>query len=245
MNTHQVNYLLYLADSHLILSHRNSEWCGHGPVLEQDIAITNISLDLLGQARNYYQYAADLIGGGSTEDSLAYFRTEREFRNLLLTEQARGDWAVTVLRQFFFSCFQQLLQEELLKHPDERMAAIAAKSLKEITYHIRWSSEWVIRLGEGTEESHRRIAQALENLWPYTGECFMAADFEEYAGIDLSGIEQKWTEKVKSVLIEASLVFPPKTFMHTGGKSGVHTEQLGYILTELQYVQRAYPGNEW
>lgn len=245
MNTPQVNYLLYLADSHLILSHRNSEWCGHGPVLEQDIAITNISLDLLGQARNYYQYVAELLDNGSTEDHLAYFRTEREFRNLLLTEQVRGDWAVTVLRQYFFSSFQQLLQQELLGHPDERIAAIAAKSLKEITYHVRWSREWVIRLGEGTEESHQRMVQALELLWPYTGECFVPADFESYAQVDLNAMENKWTEAVKGVLEEASLPFPPKTFQQLGGKTGVHTEQLGYILTELQYVQRAYPGNEW
>ena len=240
-----IKYLLYLADSHLILSHRNSEWCGHGPVLEQDIAITNISLDLLGQARNYYQYAATLLGGNTTEDTLAYHRSEREFRNLLLTEQPRGDWAVTVLRQYFFSSFQQLLQQELVRHPDQQIAAIAAKSLKEIQYHLRWSSEWVVRLGDGTPESAQRLQAALVQLWPYTGECFIAADYETEAGIPVATLKDVWQEQLQSVLAAAGLTMPQESFMQTGGKAGVHTEHLGYVLADLQYVQRAYPGNEW
>ncbi len=240
-----VKYLLYLGDSHLILSHRNSEWCGHGPVLEQDIAITNISLDLLGQARNYYQYAASLIGGTATEDSLAYHRSEREFRNLLLTEQPRGDWAVTVLRQFFFSSFQQLLQGQLLQHSDQQLSAIAEKSLKEISYHVRWSSEWVIRLGDGTAESAARIQLALTQLWPYTGESFLETDYEKTAGVPVAGLKNAWMEQVQRVLSLAKLEMPANIFMQSGGKEGVHTEHLGYILADLQYVQRAYPGNEW
>ena len=174
-----INYTLHLADNALILGHRNSEWCGHGPVLEQDIAITNISLDLIGQARNFYQYAAILknaqqvsppSGGGDlegavTEDSLAYFRDSHDFKNILLVEQPKGDWAQTILRQFFFSAFQKILFEKLKESRDEQIAAIAVKALKEITYHLRWSSEWVIRLGDGTEESHARMVKAIEELW--------------------------------------------------------------------------------
>ena len=174
----KINYLLHLADTTHILSQRNSEWCGHGPILEQDIAITNISLDLLGQARTLYQYAAELIGNNATEDSLAYLRGEREYKNLLLVEQPRGDWALTVLRQYLYSQFQYLLFEQLQKSNDAQLAAIAAKSIKETAYHVRWSKEWVIRLGDGTEESRQRIVKAIEELWRYTGEMFNPADYE-------------------------------------------------------------------
>jgi ring-1,2-phenylacetyl-CoA epoxidase subunit PaaC len=166
------NYTLHLADTTLILAQRNSEWCAHGPILEQDIAITNISLDLLGQSRNFYQHAAKLINestnkpiNAATEDSLAYLRTEREFKNLLITELPNGDWAQTILRQFFFSVYQSLLYEQLLKSTDAQLSAIAEKALKEITYHIKWSSEWVIRLGDGTDESHQRMNNAINVLW--------------------------------------------------------------------------------
>ena len=244
-----IDYTLHLADNSLILGQRNSEWCGHGPVLEQDIAITNISLDLIGQARNFYQYAANLIGDDATEDSLAYLRKEREFKNCLLVEQPNGDWAQTILRQFFFSQYQYLLFEQLQNSKDEQVAAIAEKSLKEITYHLRWSGEWVIRLGDGTEESHQRMIKAIDELWRYTGEMFTPADYEKTSGIDFSKIKEDWTQKVKIVFDEASLI-PPlggggAAFMQTGGKTGKHTEHLGYILTELQYMQRAYPGCEW
>jgi ring-1,2-phenylacetyl-CoA epoxidase subunit PaaC len=170
-----INYTLHLADTTLILSQRNSEWCGHGPILEQDIAITNISLDLLGQSRNFYQYAATLIGGEATEDSLAYLRKEREFKNLLLVEQPNGDWAQTILRQYLYSQFQYLLFEQLQNSNDEQLAAIATKSIKETAYHVRWSGEWVIRLGDGTEESHNRMLYAIDELWRYTGEMFEPA----------------------------------------------------------------------
>lgn len=245
-----IDYTLYLADNALVLAQRNAEWCGHGPILEQDIAITNISLDLIGQARNFYQYAAQLRADGSTEDSLAYRRTEREFKNCLLAEQPNGDWAQTVLRQFFFSAYQHLLYQQLQHHSDEQLAAIAAKSLKEVTYHLRWSSEWVIRLGDGTEESRGRLQQALDQLWMYTGELFEPADYE--AAVILQGnavntelFKEEWTQKVKEVLEEATLAVPGQTFMQKGGKQGIHTEHLGYILTELQYLQRTYPGAEW
>ncbi|MBL7701429.1 MAG: phenylacetate-CoA oxygenase subunit PaaC [Ferruginibacter sp.] len=250
MKSSLIDYTLHLADSNLILAQRNAEWCGHGPVLEQDIAITNISLDLLGQSRNFYQYAATLIGHEATEDSLAYLRTEREFKNCLLAEQPNGDWAQTVLRQFFFSAYQSLLYEKLQTGNDEQIAAIAAKALKEVAYHQRWSSEWVIRLGDGTEESHDRMLKAMDELWRYTGELFIAADFELQAGFDVALLKEGWMKKVTSVFEEATLPIPPlggggAVFMQTGGKTGVHTEHLGYILTELQYLQRAYPNAQW
>jgi ring-1,2-phenylacetyl-CoA epoxidase subunit PaaC len=250
MNQSLINYTLHLADNSLILGQRNSEWCGHGPVLEQDIAITNISLDLIGQARNFYQYAATLIGGDTTEDSLAYLRKEREFKNCLLVEQPNGDWAQTILRQFFFSQYQHLLFQQLQNSKHEQLAAIAEKSLKEVTYHLRWSSEWVIRLGDGTDESHKRMLKAIDELWRYTGELFEAVEYEIRAandgtGVDISKLKESWMNKVQEVFYEATLLIPPKTFMQTGGKEGRHTEHLGYILTELQYMQRAYPGCEW
>lgn len=239
-----IKYLLYLADTTNILSCRNSEWCGHGPILEQDIAITNISLDLLGQARMFYQYAAELMGNNTTEDSLAYLRNEREYQNLLLIEQPRGDWAITVLRQYLFSQFQYLLFQELEKSSDERLKAIATKSLKEIAYHIRWSKEWVIRLGDGTAQSHQRMNNAINELWCYTGEMFMVADYEKDFA-HLPTLQQQWNEKVKSVFEEAKLTIPENVFMQTGGKNGVHTEYLGFILADMQYLQRSIPNAEW
>ncbi len=239
----KIDYILHLADTTLILSQRNAEWCGHGPILEQDIAITNIALDLLGQSRNFYQYAASLIGGDATEDSLAYLRKEREFKNLLLVEQENGDWAQTILRQFLYSQFQYLLFEQLQKSSDEQLAAIAAKSIKETAYHVRWSSEWVIRLGDGTEESHNRMLNAIDTLWRYTGEMFEPAEYESL--VDVSLLKNKWSDKVDEIFSEATLPVPEKIVMQTGGKTGIHTELLGYILTELQYMQRTYPGAAW
>lgn len=246
-----IDFTLHLADNALILGQRNAEWCGHGPVLEQDIAITNISLDLVGQARYFYQYAADLINQQSssgetvTEDTLAYLRTEREFKNLLLTELPKGDWGQTILRQFFFSCYQNLFFEKLQSFENKNIAAIAAKSLKEVIYHLRWSSEWVIRLGDGTEESQQRMLHAIDELWPYTGEMFMQEPFENITGVDFTLLKNNWCKKVETVFSEANLPMPQKKFMHSGGKQGKHTEQLGYILSELQYMQRVYPNSEW
>lgn len=250
-----VDFILFHADTNLIIAQRNSEWCGHGPILEQDIALTNISLDLLGQARNFYQYAAVLLNTVSrdntvSEDTLAYLRTEREFKNILIAEQPNGDWAQTVLRQFLFSAWQYFYYGEMENSNNEQLTAIAAKALKEVTYHLRWSSEWVIRLGDGTQESHARMLIALEALWPYTGELFLPAPYESQMsdqGVapQLSLIQSNWNERVNLVLQEACLPVPGKTFMHSGGKTGIHTENLGYILAELQYMQRTYPGCEW
>lgn len=259
-----IDYTLHLADNALIIAQRNSEWCGHGPVLEQDIAITNISLDLIGQARSLYQYAAELINGSDTssgeeasasEDTLAYLRDGREFKNCLLTELPNGDWAQTILRQFFFSTYQFLLYQRLQQSADATLAAIAEKSLKEVTYHMRWSSEWVIRLGDGTEESRTRMLKAIDELWIYTGELFMPAVYETAAvkdgvAVDLSALKNEWDRKVNEIFGEATLPSPleegqgPK-WMQTGGKEGLHTEHLGFILAEMQFMQRAYPGNEW
>jgi ring-1,2-phenylacetyl-CoA epoxidase subunit PaaC len=271
-----IDHTLHLADNSLILGQRNAEWCGHGPVLEQDIAITNISLDLIGQARNFYQYAATLINGSkksgsskapplevpehsegkerssgeATEDSLAYLRTEREYKNCLLFEQPNGDWAQTILRQYLFSQYQYLLFQQLQNwnpdsYRDEQIAAIAVKSLKEIAYHLRWSREWVIRLGDGTEESRQRMLKAIDELWRYTGEMFIPASYEKETGIDFTTIKEEWDKKVNEVFSEATLSIPEKIFMQTGGKEGRHSEQLGYILTDLQYLQRTYPNCEW
>lgn len=249
-HTALVDYVLHLADNNLILTQRNAAWCGHGPILEQDIAITNITLDLIGQARNFYQYAATLIGGDATEDSLAYLRNERSFKNCLLVEQANGDWAQTVTKQFFYSVYQFLLYEQLQKSSDETLAAIAAKSLKEVTYHVTWSSDWVIRLGDGTTESQQRMQQAIDNLWNYTGELFEPAAYEnslhqQQIAPAIATLQPAWLQKVKEVFAEATLTIPENSFVQTGGKNGLHTEQLGYILTELQYLQRTYPGANW
>ena len=251
-----IDYTSHLADNALILGHRNSEWCGHGPVLEQDIAITNIALDLIGQARNFYQYAAHLINESSqgkkqaSEDTLAYLRDRHEFKNCLLTEQPNGDWAKTILRQFLLSVYQYFLYEKLQESRDPQLAAIAEKSLKEVTYHLRWSSEWIIRLGDGTEESHQRMLSAVDELWQYTGELFEPALYEQRAaeeglGIDPSLLKPKWEEKVKEVFIEATLRFPEEVSIRNGGKNGDHTEHLSNILADLQFMQRAYPNSEW
>jgi ring-1,2-phenylacetyl-CoA epoxidase subunit PaaC len=251
-----VNYTLYLADSSLIMGHRLSEWTGHGPMLEQDIAISNIALDLIGQARNFYQYAAEIMNSNNagekkiTEDNLAYLRDAGQFKNLLITELPNGDWAKTIGKIFFFSTWQFYFYQKLIYSEDKQIAAIAEKSLKEVTYHVRWSSEWIIRLGDGIQESKKRMQKAVTELWPYTGEMFIPATFETHAesrmGITVSGIKNDWLEKIKAVLQEATIELPDeKSWMQSGGKNGIHTEHLGYILAEMQFLQRAYPGLEW
>lgn len=269
-STSQLNYVLQLADNALILGHRLSEWCGHGPVLEQDIALANTALDHLGQARSLYQHAADLfnalpegekatvfsspllqqVSGPVDEDDLAYLRDGWDFRNALLCEQPNGDWAHTVVRSFFYDSFQYLLYTQLLKSGDATLAAIAEKSLKEVTYHRRWSAEWVVRLGDGTEESHARVQAALDTLWSYSGELFMPVAAEKAAveagiGTDVAALRDDWTAWVSRVLEEATLKMPTQKWMQQGGKDGRHSEHLGYILAELQFMQRAYPGMEW
>jgi len=268
-------FVLHLADNALILGQRNAEWCGHGPVLEQDIAITNISLDLIGQARNFYQYAAILYNDFNEEgkretdyllprlwktydrelqeDDLAFLRDEHQYLNLLITELPKGDWAKTILRQFFFSTFQFYQYQHLQKSLDEQLAAIAEKSLKETSYHLRWSSEWVIRLGDGTEESNARMNNALDELWMFTGELFQKADFEwgDYE-TDVSNLKEGWNKKVEEVFDEATIPSPSYDgkgqgvgWFQSGGKEGRHTEHLGYLLTEMQYLQRVYPNATW
>lgn len=248
------NYALHLADSSLIMGHRLSEWTGHGPLLEQDIAITNIALDLIGQARNFYQYAAEIINSGNTEkkvteDDLAYLRDSFEYKNLLVTELPNDDWARTISKIFFFSTMQFYVYQQLVHSSDQQFSAIAEKSIKEVTYHVKWSSDWVIRLGDGTEESRERMEKAINYLWPYTGEMFTPSEFEindkNQATIDPSVIKDAWINKVKSVLAEATLSLPADTWMHSGGKNGIHTEHLGYVLAEMQFMQRTYPGLEW
>ncbi len=245
-----INFLLQLGDNALIMGHRNSEWCGHGPVLEQDIALTNIALDQIGQARNFYQYAATLISESSgeklTEDSLAYLRDSWDFKNCLLTELPNGHWGQTILKQFFVSTYQYYLYQELEINSDLKLAGIASKSLKEINYHVRWSSEWVLRLGDGTSESKQKMLAALETLWPYINEWTICTDYEiEILGNKHQSIKEKWEEKIHAVLNEAGLIIPSDAYAQRGGKQGNHTEHLGYILAEMQFLQRAYPNSEW
>lgn len=247
-----MRYCLHRGDTNLILGQRLGEWCGHGPVLEQDIALTNIALDLVGQARSYYQYAAEIEGAGKTEDDLAYLRHERDFMNPLLCEVENGDWGQTIMRQFLFDAHHFLLLSELVNSTDEHLAGIAAKSLKEVTYHRRYSSEWVVRLGDGTPESHGRMQRALDELWRYTGELLRSAPVdEEAAKFQLAPKPESlaigYHDFVLPVLAKATLTVPelPDVAMRTGGKRGVHTEKLGYVLAEMQHLQRAYPGAEW
>ena len=243
-------YVLQLADASLILGHRLSEWCGHGPVLEQDLALANIALDLLGEARSYYQYAAELEGQGRTEDDLAYLRPAVEYRNPLLVEQPNGDFAATIVRQFLFDNFHYPLLQQLRASPDERLAAIAEKSVKEAAYHLKWSSEWVIRLGDGTAESRQRIEKALAGLARYAAELTTPTATEQalqIAGLipDYAGLQPAMTAHRARVFEEATLPLPTGSFTMKGGKEGRHSEHLGYILTELQYMQRTYPGLKW
>lgn len=257
-----INYTLHLSDNALIMGQRLGEWCGHGPILEQDIALSNIALDYVGQARNFYQYAAELINqvpekqrsetfslvgnvGEVTEDSLAYFRNDRGFKNNLIVELPNGDWAQTILKQFFFSTYQFYLYQQLVNNSDERIAGIAEKSLKEVTYHLKWSSEWVIRLGDGTGESKQRIEKALDELWMFTGELFEPAAYENEL-VDLDAIHQSWNERIAVVFNEATLEIPEtKKWHQSGGKNGIHTEYLGFILAEMQVLPRTYPDATW
>lgn len=231
-----IDYLLHLADNALVLGHRNSEWTGHGPILEQDIALSNIALDLIGQSRNLYQYAAELIGNGTTEDNLAYLRGPEEYKNCLLVEQLNGHWGKTILRQFFFSAYQYPLYQYLSEQPDEMLSAIAKKSIKEVTYHLRWSSEWVIRLAKGTDKSREKMKDALNELWPFTEELLMYSDNE---------VKDKWKDRVDDIFKTAELEIPADVKMVTGGLEGKHTEHLYKMLEEMQYMQRTYPGVEW
>ena len=244
------DYALRLADDALLLGHRLSEWCGRAPTLEEDLALANIGLDLIGQARSLYAYAGEVEGTGRDEDRLAYLRQDREYRNLLLVELPNGDFACTIVRQLLYAAFMVPFWERLQASRDETLAAIAAKSLKEVLYHLRHAAEWVIRLGDGTEESRRRTEAALDELWPWTGELFEqdAAEralVEAGIAVDRVALRPAWDATVDEVLAEATLARPQDGWMQTGGRRGLHTEHLGYLLAELQHLQRSHPGASW
>lgn len=241
-------FILMLADNNMILGQRLSEWCGHGPILEQDIAITNISLDLIGEARTYYQYLADVEG--KNEDDYPMLRDAREFRNALITEQPNGHWGTTIIRQLIFDCWHFHHLQAMTKSSDKTLAAIAVKSLKEATYHLAYSSEWTIRLGDGTEESHQKMQEALDDLVRFIDDLLEPANYEIACyemGISPNPkvIKEKAMAKLKEVIAEATLKFPEQYFSRKGGKTGYSTEHLGYILAEMQFLQRAYPGATW
>lgn len=245
-----LDYVLHLADNALVLGQRNAEWCGHGPVLEEDIALANISLDLIGQARLLYQHAAVLHGGGATEDSLAYFRDAKDFRNFVLLElphrgplapggAADRDYAVTIVRNFLFSAFMLLQWESLQSHEDPQLAAIAGKSLKEVRYHLRHSRDWLVKLGDGTDESHHRTQAALDFLMPYTQEFWSGADTHTAA------LQPQWDVLIDEALAEATLARPKAAGHLPRGKEGLHSEHLGLLLGEMQSLARQHPGATW
>ncbi|WP_371424810.1 1,2-phenylacetyl-CoA epoxidase subunit PaaC [Tardiphaga sp.] len=245
-----VLYTLRRADDALILGHRLSEWCGHAPMMEEDMALANMGLDLIGQARELYSYAAKVEDVGNDEDRYAYLRDVRQYRNCLLVEQPNGDFARTIVRQFFYSAFADSYWRAMMGSKDATLAAIAAKSEKESAYHVRHSSEWVIRLGDGTAESHKRAQVAVDDLWSFTGELFHTDDSD--AGliadglvIDPESLRAGWTDNVTGVLQTATLVCPNKSWMQKGGRSGHHSEHLGHLLSELQSLQRSFPGASW
>ncbi len=243
--------LLRLGDSALILSQRLTEWCGKGPALEEDMALANISLDLIGQARLWLSYAAEVEGLGRDEDQLAFLRDAHDFRNLLLVEQPNGSYADTLVRQFFFDTWHQLTLEALTRSADGRVADIAEKALKEVRYHLRRSGDLIVRLGDGTDVSHRRVQSAIDDLWMYTGEMFSSDEVDEVMaaqGIatDPSALRDAWLAHVSQVFNEATLTMPsPEAWMQTGGKQGRHGEAMGYLLAEMQFLQRAYPAAQW
>jgi ring-1,2-phenylacetyl-CoA epoxidase subunit PaaC len=245
-----VLYALRRADDALILGHRLSEWCGHAPMLEEDMALANMGLDLLGQARELYSYAAKVEGRDNDEDKFAYLRDVRQYRNLLLLEQPNGDFARTMVRQFFYAAFADLYWRAMMKSDDVTLAAIAAKSEKESAYHLRHSSEWMVRLGDGTEESHARAQTGIDDLWAFTGEMFEVDGSERAlidAGIavDPATLRPQWLKTISSVMSEATLALPKSDWMQQGGRFGRHSEHLGHLLSELQSMQRTFPGAAW
>lgn len=250
MNNDLYNYILGIADNSLILGQRLGELCGHGPSLETDIACTNISLDLFGQVRSYYQYAAKIAGDDRNEDTIAMMRSEREYVNTLLVEQPNTDFAFVMARQFLFDVYHYLFLTQLQNSKDEHLAAIAKKSIKEVSYHLRFSSDWIKRLGDGTHESHKRIQYAINELWTYTDELFHHTESDkkmisEGVGVNTAAFQKEYYQKLTEVFDESTLKTPDLKYFQKGGKLGMHTEHMGYILAELQYMQRAYPKMEW
>ena len=249
-NENLYNYILGIADNSLILGQRMGELTGHGPSLETDIACTNISLDLFGQVRSYYQYAAKIAGDKRTEDDIAMLRKEREYVNVLLVEQPNTDFAYTIARQFLFDVYHFMFLTELQKSRDVTLSAIASKSIKEVSYHQRFSSDWIKRLGDGTEKSKSKIQNAIDSLWTYTDELFHQVEADkvmvgEDIGVDVTQLKDNYYERVNAILTEAMLEVPESKWSQKGGKEGVHTEHLGYLLSDLQYMQRAYPNMDW
>jgi ring-1,2-phenylacetyl-CoA epoxidase subunit PaaC len=250
MNQNLIQYIFGVADNCLILGQRLGELCGHGPSLETDIALTNISLDLLGQTRSYYQYVAKLQGGDATEDTVAFLRLEREYKNVLLVEQPNTDFAYSIARQFFFDVFHLALLNELQNSKDEMLKAIANKSIKEVSYHVRFSSDWIKRLGDGTEESHQKIQTAINELWIFTDELFHQTDadkemVQQGIGVDVTLLKEEYYRRINSILEEATLEIPQVEYFQKGGKLGIHSEHMGYLLSDLQYMQRTYPNMTW
>ncbi len=242
--------LIRLADDHMILGHRLSEWCGHAPMLEEDLAMPNIGLDLIGQARGLYTYAGKIEGEGRDEDAIAYMRLERDYHNVLLVERPNGDFAHTMLRQLYFSAFMELFWQRAQGSSDVTIAGIAAKALKETSYHVRHSAEWVIRMGDGTEESHQRMVNAVTALAPYVNEMFYADDVARAAaGLDLvplvSDLRAPWETTIARIFAAATIDAPNFPLTVSGGRSGRHGEEMGFLLAELQYVQRAHPNLTW
>ncbi len=245
-----INYILGIADNSLILGQRLGTLTGHGPSLETDIACTNISLDLFGQVRGYYQYAADLSEEDKTEDDFAFLRKERDYKNVLLVEQPNRDFAYVIARQYLFDVFHILQMQELQNSKDENLAAIAKKGIKEVSYHVRFSGDWMKRLGDGTEESHNKIQEAINNLWGYTNELFMMTEADKEAaiagiGVDVSKLKDTYYNRVENLLKEATIEIPESKYWQKGGKEGIHTEHLGYLLSDMQYMQRTYPNMKW
>jgi ring-1,2-phenylacetyl-CoA epoxidase subunit PaaC len=250
MNEALFTFSVRQADSALVLAQRLCEWCGHGPVLEEDIAMSNMGLDLIGQSRGYYSYAANIEGGGRSEDDLAFHRNEREFMNRCLVEQPNGDFGHTMMRSFFYSAFSALQHRELRSSTDETISGVAQKAWKELQYHARHTGQWIVRLGDGTEESHQRIQSSLDELWSFTEELFDTDRIDEQLvseGIicDIGLLKPEWDVMVNDVLHAAGLVVPPKGYRSKGGMHGVHTEYLGHMLSEMQYLPRAYPDARW
>lgn len=244
------NYILSIADNSLILGQRLGELCGHGPTLETDIAGTNISLDLIGQCRNYYQYAAKIQGEEKTEDDIAFLRLEREYKNVLLVEQPNTHFGYVMGRQYLFDIFHLAFMQELQQSKDETLAAIAKKGIKEVSYHKRFSGDWIKRLGDGTPESNAKMQEAIDDLWTYTDELFDMSESEmelvaQGIAVDATKLKTAYYNEVTNLLKEANLVVPESTYFTRGGKKGTHSEYMGYILTEMQYMQRTYPNMEW
>jgi ring-1,2-phenylacetyl-CoA epoxidase subunit PaaC len=244
------SYTLRIADDSLILGQRLSELCGHGPAIEEDIALTNIALDLIGQANSLYEYAAIVQGEGKSADDLAFLRLEREYVNTLLVEQPNGDFGMTIVRQWLFDCFRLPFYEALQSSKDSQLAAIAEKSLKETKYHWKHSSEWVIRLGDGTEESHQRVQAAINALYKFTDELFYTdaidnALIAQGIAVDLTAIKPQFDQRVQQILEMATLSLPTNNWKQQGGRQGRHSEHFGHLLSELQYMQRTYPNSEW